>query len=62
MKIEIQEEGKEKQIFFTFKEASLATGIPATTLLHFMKNKKRKSDKFVRRCDRKGFFIREEKK
>ena len=56
MKIEIQEEGKEKQIFFTFKDASVATGIPATTLLHFIKNKKRKNDKFVRRCDRKVFF------
>ena len=61
MKIEIQEEGKEKQFFFTFKEASEATEISISTIWKFLKNKFKKHDKFVRQKDRNVFWIREEK-
>ena len=37
MKFSIQEEGKEKQIFFTFKEASEQTGLSSKTILRVLK-------------------------
>ena len=61
MKIEIQEEGKEKKMFFTFRDASLFTGIPIPTIWNFLKKSERKNDRFVRRSDKKVFFIREKK-
>ena len=39
MKFSIQEEGKEKQIFFTFQSASQATGIPSTAIHYVLKKK-----------------------
>ena len=59
MKIEIQEEGKEKQIFFTFRDATQATGIASSTIAKYIKNKK--SNRFTRQLDRKVFIIQEEK-
>ena len=38
MKFSIQEEGGEKQIFFTFKEASEKTGIPSKTIDRVLKS------------------------
>ena len=60
MKIGIQEEGKEKQIFFTFKDASEATGISSTVIWKFIKNKNKGHDKFVRKSDQNVFIIQEE--
>ena len=56
MKFSIQEEGQEKQIFFTFKEASTQTGIPSKVILRVLKS----GQKYVRRADKKVFWIRDE--
>ena len=56
MKFSIQEEGKEKSIFFTFKEASEQTGIPISNIWRVLK---RENKKFKRK-DGKVFFIQEE--
>ena len=52
MKFSIQEEGKEKQIFLTFKEASEQTGIPISNIWRVLK---RENKKFKRK-DGKVFF------
>ena len=57
MKFSIQEEGKEKQIFFTFKEASNHTGLPSKTILRVLKSGQ---FKYERRADKKVFWIQEE--
>ena len=57
MKFSIQEEGKEKQIFFTFKEASEQTGLPSKTILRVLKSG---NIKYYRRVDKKVFWIQEE--
>ena len=56
MKFSIQEAGGEKQIFFTFKEASEQTGIPSSNIWRVLK---RENKKFKRK-DGKVFFIQEE--
>ena len=56
-KFSIQEEGKEKQIFFTFKEASEKTGIPSKTILRVLKSGR---NKYFRRSDKKTFWIQNE--
>ena len=56
MKFSIQEEGGEKQIFFTFKEANEKTGIPSSNIWRVLK---RENKKFKRK-DGKVFFIQEE--
>ena len=56
MKFSIQEEGQEKQIFFTFKEASTQTGIPSKVILRVLKS----GQKYVRRADKKVFWVRDE--
>ena len=57
MKFSIQEEGGEKQIFFTFKEASEKTGISSKTILRVLKSGK---NKYFRRVDKKTFWIQDE--
>ena len=57
MKFSIQEEGKEKQIFPTFKEASEKTGLPSKTILRVLNSER---DKYFRRVDKKTFWIKEE--
>ena len=63
MKFSIQEEGHpgepapEKQIFFTFKEASAQTGLPSKVILRVLQSGQ---IKYVRRTDKKVFWIREE--
>ena len=57
MKFSIQEEGHEKQIFFTFKEASSASGIPSKVILRVLQSGQQK---YVRRSDKKVFWIQEE--
>ena len=57
MKFSIQEEEKEKQIFFTFKEASEKTGLPSKTILRLLQSGNKK---YVRRADKKVFWIQEE--
>ena len=63
MKFSIQEEGHpgeltpEKQIFFTFKEASAQTGLPSKVILRVLQSGQQK---YVRRSDKKVFWIREE--
>ena len=52
MKFSIQEEGGEKQIFFTFKEASEKTGLPSKTILRVLRSER---DKYFRRVDKKLF-------
>ena len=42
MKFSIQEEEKEKQIFFTFKEASEKTGLPSKTILRLLQSGNKK--------------------
>ena len=59
MKFSIQEESQpEKQIFFTFKEASAQTGLPSKVILRVLQSGQ---NKYVRRADKKVFWIREEK-
>ena len=57
MKFSIQEEGKEKQIFFTFKEASEKTGLPSKTIVRVIQSGR---NKYFRRADKKVFWIRVE--
>ena len=57
MKFSIQEDGKEKQIFFTFKEAQEKTGLPSKTILRVLKSG---NIKYFRRVDKKVFWIQEE--
>ena len=57
MKFSIQEEGKEKQIFFTFKEASEQTGLPYKTIFRVLKSG---NIKYERRVGKKVFWIQEE--
>ena len=57
MKFSIQEEGKETQIFFTFKEASAQTGLPSKVILRVLQSGK---PKYVRRSDKSVFWIQEE--
>ena len=57
MKFSIQEEGGDKQIFFTFKEASEKTGLPSKTILRVLNSER---DKYFRRVDKKTFWIKEE--
>ena len=57
MKFSIQEEGQDKQIFFTFKEASAQTGLPSKVILRVLQSGQ---IKYVRRTDKKVFWIREE--
>ena len=63
MKFSIQEEGHpgepspDKQIFFTFKEASTQTGLPSKVILRVLQSGQQK---YVRRSDKKVFWIREE--
>ena len=59
MKFSIQEEGQEKQIFFTFKEASAQTGLPSKVILRVLQSGQ---IKYVRRADKKVFWIQEEDK
>ena len=63
MKFSIQEEGHsgepspDKQIFFTFKEASVQTGLPSKVILRVLQSGQQK---YVRRSDKKVFWIRGE--
>ena len=57
MKFSIQEEGQDKQIFFTFKEASTQTGLPSKVILRVLQSGQQK---YVRRSDKKVFWIQEE--
>ena len=57
MKFSIQEEGQEKQIVFTFKEASAQTGLPSKVILRVLQSGQ---IKYVRRTDKKVFLIRDE--
>ena len=59
MKFSIQEEGKEKQIFFTFKEASAQSGLPSKVILRVLKSGQ---IKYERRADKKVFLIQDEEK
>ena len=60
MKFSIQEEGQpKKQIFFTFKEASAQTGLPSKVILRVLQSGQ---IKYVRRADKKVFWIQEEDK
>ena len=54
MKFSIQEEGKEKQTFFTYKEASEQTGLPSKTILRVLKSG---NITYFRRVDKKVFWI-----
>ena len=57
MKFSIQEEGQDKQIFFTFKEASAQTGLPSKVILRVLQSGQ---VKYERRADKKVFWIRGE--
>ena len=57
MKFSIQEEASEKQIFFTFRDASEKTGIPSKTIARVLKSGR---NKYFRRSDKKTFWIQEE--
>ena len=57
MKFSIQEAGGEKQIFFTFKEASEKTGLTSKNIARVLKSGR---NKYFRRADKKTFFIEEE--
>ena len=57
MKFSIQEEGGEKQIFFTFKEASEKTGLTSKNIARVLKSGR---NKYFRRSDKKTFWIQEE--
>ena len=58
MKISIQEEGTEKQVFHTLKEAVEAIGIPSPQIYKILK---RGDPRYKRRSDKKVFSIQEEK-
>ena len=57
MKFSIQEEGQDKQIFFTFRDASEKTGLPSKTINRVLKSG---NNKYFRRADKKNFWIQEE--
>ena len=57
MKFSIQEEGQEKQIFFTFKEASEKTGLTSKTIARVLKSGRKN---YFRRADKKTFWIQRE--
>ena len=57
MKFSIQEEASEKQIFFTFRDASEKPGIPSKTIVRVLKSG---NNKYFRRADKKTFWIQEE--
>ena len=60
MKFSIQEggsEASEKQIFFTFRDASEKTGIPSKTIVRVLKSG---NNKYFRRADKKTFWIQKE--
>ena len=57
MKFSIQEEGGEKQIFFTFKEASEKTGLTSKNIARVLKSGR---NKYFRRSDKKTFWIQDE--
>ena len=57
MKLSIQEEGGDKQIFFTFKEASEKTGLTSKNIARVLKSGR---NKYFRRSDKKTFWIQEE--
>ena len=59
MKFSIQEEGQEKQIFFTFKEASEKTGIPSKVIVRVLQSGR---NKYFRRSDKQVFWIQEEER
>ena len=57
MRFSIQEEGGEKQIFFTFKEASEKTGILSKRIAQTLRSGR---NKYFRRSDKKTFWIQNE--
>ena len=60
MKFSIQEEGSEdseKQIFFTFKEASEKTGLTSKNIARVLRSGR---NKYFRRSDKKTFWIQNE--
>ena len=57
MKFSIQEAGGEKQIFFTFKEASEKTGLTSKNIARVLKSGRKK---YFRRSDKKTFWIQNE--
>ena len=57
MKFSIQEAGGEKQIFFTFKEASEKTGLTSKDIARVLKSGR---NKYFRRSDKKTFWIQNE--
>ena len=57
MKFSIQEEGGEKQIFFTYKEASEKTGILSKRIAETLRSGR---NKYFRRSDKKTFWIQNE--
>ena len=57
MKFSIQEEGGEKQIFFTFQEASEKTGLSSKSIYRVLKSGR---NKYFRRSDKKTFWIQNE--
>ena len=57
MRFSIQEEGGEKQIFFTFKEASEKTGISSKRIAQTLRSGR---NKYFRRADKKTFWIQNE--
>ena len=57
MKFSIQEEEGDKQIFFTFKDASEKTGISSKNIARVLKSGR---NKYFRRSDKKTFWIQNE--
>ena len=57
MRFSIQEEGGEKQFFFTFKEASAKTGILSKRIAETLRSGRKK---YFRRSDKKNFWIQDE--
>ena len=57
MKFSIQEAGGEKQIFFTFKEASEKTGLTSKNIARVLKSGR---NKYFQRSDKKTFWIQNE--
>ena len=58
MRFSIQEEGKEKQLFHTFFDATKATGLDSRTIWAALK---REDSRYRRRSDKKVFFIQEKR-
>ena len=57
MKFSIQEAEGDKQIFFTFKEASEKTGLTSKTIARVLRSGR---NKYFRRSDKKTFWIQSE--